>query len=216
MNNQNIVISFNSLRKAIGVLGIVLPIALLVLHPLLYSCNSLQPSISDFYHTNMRNLFVGVMCAVGFFLFCYNGYDKRDYIAARIAAFAAVGVAFSPTYIKKTAQCVTNIVQSAPIENTMHNVFAVIFFLSLFYFSWFLFPLHSNTPTKEKLVRNKIYKTCAVIILVCIILIALIDLIPDWRVALQAYKPTFWLEAIALWAFGTSWLTKGEAMFADK
>ena len=33
--------------------------------------------------------------------------------------------------------------------------------------------------------------------------------------ALMNYDPVFWLETIALWAFGISWLTKGRAILND-
>ncbi len=31
----------------------------------------------------------------------------------------------------------------------------------------------------------------------------------------ESFNPIFWLEAIALWAFGISWLTKGETILID-
>ena len=33
---------------------------------------------------------------------------------------------------------------------------------------------------------------------------------------LLRFSPLFWLEAVAVVAFGVSWLTKGEAILADK
>jgi len=33
---------------------------------------------------------------------------------------------------------------------------------------------------------------------------------------LERYAPIFWLEGIAVIAFGVSWLTKGEAILKDK
>jgi hypothetical protein len=32
----------------------------------------------------------------------------------------------------------------------------------------------------------------------------------------EAYKPGYWLEALAVLAFGISWFTKGEAILKDK
>jgi hypothetical protein len=51
----------------------------------------------------------------------------------------------------------------------------------------------------------------------CILLIALFYLLPD-EVALhfESYHHVFWLESLALIAFGVSWLTKGEAFLKDK
>ena len=40
-------------------------------------------SISSYYHSVMRDIFVGSLCAVGTFLISYRGYDKRDNRARR-------------------------------------------------------------------------------------------------------------------------------------
>ncbi len=53
--------------------------------------------------------------------------------------------------------------------------------------------------------------------LLCIALIALY-----WTVLEKKYPglddmhPVFWLESIALWAFGISWIVKGEIILKDK
>ena len=50
----------------------------------------------------------------------------------------------------------------------------------------------------------------------CIVLIVILYLIPDEVASpIKVYKPVFWLEAIAVVAFGISWLTKGEAILKD-
>ena len=50
----------------------------------------------------------------------------------------------------------------------------------------------------------------------CLILIAvwfrMEEDYPQW----VKYTPVFWLESIALFAFGISWLTKGELIWTDK
>jgi hypothetical protein len=52
--------------------------------------------------------------------------------------------------------------------------------------------------------------------LVSIFLIFLIRIIPWLGDILKAIKPVFWLEWIALVAFGVSWLVKGKAILKDK
>ena len=51
------------LRKAIGVLGVALPF--LLWFGGLAARVALQPSISRYYHTQMHDTFVGVLCAIG-------------------------------------------------------------------------------------------------------------------------------------------------------
>jgi hypothetical protein len=57
---------------------------------------------------------------------------------------------------------------------------------------------------------------CGIIILLSIILIFLYSVIPSLHDKFKEYKPIFWLEFLALEAFGISWLTKGEALLPDK
>lgn len=34
--------------------------------------------------------------------------------------------------------------------------------------------------------------------------------------AIAALEPIFWLESLALWAFGLSWFVKGETLWKDR
>jgi hypothetical protein len=48
-------------------------------------------------------------------------------------------------------------------------------------------------------------------------LMGIYHFLPDSAVAyFEAYKPVYWLETLAILAFGISWLTKGEAILGDK
>jgi hypothetical protein len=82
--------------------------------------------------------------------------------------------------------------------------------------SLFLFTKGETTPTPQKLIRNKIYKVAAYIILICVGLLVLYFALPDSVTdPLIVLKPIFWLETIAVMAFGFSWLVKGGLFFAD-
>jgi hypothetical protein len=51
----------------------------------------------------------------------------------------------------------------------------------------------------------------------CIALIALYKILPAGTTAsLESIHPIFWLEALAIFAFGISWFTKGEAILWDE
>ena len=80
------------------------------------------------------------------------------------------------------------------------------------YFSLILFTKGVAKPTPQKKKRNIVYKVCGYIMLACILLIFLNFLI---KPQLGDLKPVFCLETIALWAFGISWLTKGEFLLKD-
>jgi hypothetical protein len=57
----------------------------------------LASSISSYYYTGMRNLFVGSLCAFSMFMLCCRGYDKKDEIAGILSSMFALGVAFFRT-----------------------------------------------------------------------------------------------------------------------
>ena len=211
-------ISYKTLRKAIGILGISFPFILVIGSIISGKYYEIQPSISDYYHTNMENFFVGLLCAIALFLYAYNGYEKRDSIAGNLGCIFALGVAFFPTSI--SCGLSTTMEQSnPPIIGTIHLISAAALFLVLSYFSLVLFTKtkDSEKPTKKKLYRNRIYKICGIIMLGCICLIAIYLFCNNSNkcVVLSEYHPVFWLESIALWAFGVSWLTKGEAILND-
>jgi succinate dehydrogenase/fumarate reductase cytochrome b subunit len=215
-HNQPLVISYLALRRAVGILGIALPVALTIGVFILDKCSYIQDSISDYYYTTMGNLLVGILCAIGLFLFSYKGYERKDKIASKLACLFAIGIAFCPTYGPDPSS-ICNILHrnSSSLVSTMHDIFATLFFLTLAYFSLFQFTKTSGHMTKQKKKRNKVYKACGYIILTCIVLLFIYFRVPGLRSALKDYKPIFLLETIALWAFGFSWLTKGEFILKD-
>ena len=212
---SSLVISYLTLRKCVGILGIAFPIILIVGSLISGSCEEVQTSISSYYHTIMRDIFVGVISAIALFLFAYKGYDN-DNIAGNLASVFALGVAFFPTkFDGPFSLCLPNSIDTK-IFGTLHFVSAAGFFLVLAYFSLFLFTKSGSSPTPEKLKRNVVYKVCGIVMLLCIVLIGVyLIFLEDKLPALQNHDPVFWLETIALWAFGISWLVKGELLLAD-
>ena len=90
-----------------------------------------------------------------------------------------------------------------------------LFFITLAYFSLYLFTRTDQKPPlrPRKLQRNKVYRTSGYVIIVCIVLIAIYQILPDGVASpIKVFRPVFWLEAIAVVAFGFSWLTKGKAI----
>lgn len=214
--NQPLVISYLALRRAVGILGMVLPVALALGDFVLGKCSSIQDSISDYYYTRVGNLLVGILCAIGLFLFSYKGYENRDKIASKLACLFALGIAFFPTYgPDPSSSC--NILQrnSSPAVSMIHDVSAALFFLTLAYISLFQFTKSAGHPTQQKRKRNNVYKVCGYTILICITLLFLYVKIPGLQPQFSKYKPIFFLETITLWAFGLSWLTKGQAILKD-
>lgn len=218
------------LRKAIGALGIAFPFALFIGSYFICGCSEIFDSISAYHHSSMRNLFVGVLCAIALFFFSYSGYDRADFISWKLAALFALGIAFFPTdpvislelleneNIKAAfAECEYPSIYNNSIYGIIHLVFAAAFFLTLTYISYFLFTKSGDdNPDQQKLNRNRVFRGSAAVMLICLIAIAIymLALRGDYPY-LDSLKPVFWLESIALIAFGASWITKGQFILKD-
>lgn len=214
------IISYIILRRTLGILGILLPVVLLIGSMVIGDCCEVQSSISNYYYTKMRNVFVGFLCAYSLFLWSYKGYpgSKWDNHLGNIACIFGLSVAFLPTAVGKTelTSCITNLVDNGMI-GWLHLFCAATFFIILALYSIFIFTKGSAEPTPQKKKRNLLYRICGYTMLVNIALMAIYVLIfrnifPQWEKA----APVFWLEAISLWAFGISWLTKGEVFLTDQ
>ena len=211
-SEKTLAFSYLELRKIVGLLGIALPF-ILALGALLLFDTGIQRSISSYYHTGMGDVLVGTACVIGVFLFVYKGHEKSDDIVGDFACFFAVGLALFPNNPGD------ELADVSLVSGYIHLACAGGFFLTLIYFSLFLFTKTdpNKTPSKEKLQRNKVYRACGYLMLICILLVAIYKILPESTVSsLKEYKPVFWLESIAIIAFGISWLTKGEGLLADK
>ena len=211
-------ISYNTLRITIGWLGILLPAAMIAVNFLFDDCRLIQDSNSHYYYTVSGNLFTGILCAVAMFLIAYKGFEKIDHIATSFAGLCALGVAMFPTN-KSTMDspgCIVIDLAENAVRNSIHIGSAALFFITLACISLFLFTKSKGPRTKQKEKRNKVYKVCGITIFVAIALILLYWVFGDKLQSFDKYRPVFWLEWVALIAFGTSWLVKGELIFEDK
>lgn len=218
VSNQDMVISYLTIRKAVGYLGLSFPFILALGTWLIGQCPCLEDSVSAYYYTVMGSYFIGTLCAVGLFLFSYKGYDPIDQILSKAAAIFAVCIAFLHTNAKSRCPgCNIYTTPDSTFLNTAHFLTAAFFFTIMAYMSLFLFTKTNpnQQPTKQKLQRNKIYKVCGYLMVFFLILIPCLR-IPAIPISFFDYRPEFWFEAIVLGAFGVSWLTKGEVLLKDK
>lgn len=220
-NTEAAVLSFLLLRRWIGVLGISLPAMLMIVN-YFSGCSEIQDSISHYFYTASGSVFVGLLCTVGLFLITYRGFDKTpdgktdhwDQIISTTAGIGAIGVAMFPANNMDTPGCALTYFEDSGWRNALHYVFAAVFFLMLAAMSFFRFtisktPKSQHPPAKKR--RHLLYRSCAVLILVCLILIPVLDIFIDT----EDLNATFWLEWIAMIAFGSAWLVKGKMFLAD-
>lgn len=203
--NQQQIISYFTLRKLIGILGIILPLLMVIFKYLSEKSTVIEFSISDYYDNGSAGyVLVGVLFVLGFFLLSYKGYEKIDDRASDVGCVAALGIALFPT------------TSSIKAVHIMHFVFALLLFSTFIFFCLYLFRKTSGAKavTKKKVVRNRVYVTCGIIMIVCIIGIALASF-GVMGTAASKYHIVFWLEAVALFSFGFSWIVKGELLWRD-
>jgi hypothetical protein len=171
-----------------------------------------QPSISSYYYTNLREIFTGVLCAVGLFLIRYTGtksssFWKNDSLLTNIAGYMAFGIALFPTNPDNRAEKIYTLIPSdLSFLGYLHYAFAAIFFVILAIISINVFTIGQKPNNQIPISifnENHIYKICGYLILGFIVLIPVFSILN-----LFTYS-TLLFEALALFSFGISWLIKG-------
>jgi magnesium-transporting ATPase (P-type) len=205
-NNEYLVhtYSYLALRKAVGWIGILLPVVLSLGAIVLFGEETILKNISLYYHSGMRDVLVGSISAIALFMFFYKGYDKWDNRTGNLAGLFAIGIALFPT------------VKEGPYDLSayIHFICAAAFFTLLSVMSIFLFTRSKPYPTKRKLIRNNIYIICGLVMIASMLAILIFLIFFDAENQKSSFM--FWAESVALMAFGASWLTKGGTLYPDK
>jgi hypothetical protein len=201
---SDFVISYLELRRTIGILGMSMPFIVAGGAWLFFSIG-LQISLSAYYNTPMRDLAEGLMFVISGFLWSYRGYDRRDQVAGKLASIFGWLSAIFPLP-QNPAQL--------GFLGVLHNVLAGVFFLTLIYFCGFLFTKShiGQTPTPQKIRRNRIYRVCAVMMGAALVIGLTLHDLPTFT----PFRPLFWGEALATEAFGIAWFVKGEGILMDE
>jgi hypothetical protein len=212
-----LVMSYLLMRLLIGVIAVLLPAVLILVNWAIG--HGFQPSLSGYYYTPMRNIFVGSLCAIGVFLVSYYGYDLSDRLITDGAGLCVVLVSLFPT---------TPGYQPTPgqvVIGDFHLGFALVVFVLLAVMA-FRFAKRKPTPPglsfwqqvkyafgftpKGDSLRppwaTVTYRVCGVVILICVSLI--------YPLANTATYSLLVLETIMLESFGISWFVKGRKIFA--
>lgn len=202
------IISYMTLRQAVGYLGILLPFVLAAGDWLIFR-GGLQQSVSNYYYTGMRGVLVGGLCVIGAFLLAYHGYDRWDGLFTNAAGIGAVGVALFPTPPNNPST-------RATIVGYFHFAFGTVMFVSLIVIALWLFRKTGpdGGRTRMKQLRDRVYLVCGIVMLVALSFAGIASL--PFATALNPINPVFWGEATAIVAFGVSWLVKGQAILRDK
>jgi hypothetical protein len=192
---NELIISYLMLRKVVGWIGMLLPFVLIVGNAVMSEAR--PDSMSGYYYTPMRNVFVGALCALGVFLLAYDGYDDVDRWITNVAGLCAIGVAFCPT--KPSGPMAT----WQDVVGDIHVAVAVGTFTAL---GLMALRFAKGGPKPEIVV----YRGCGCLILACVVLAALSNFLPSSVFA--SWPVLFILEATAVVAFGVSWFVKGKTI----
>ena len=215
--NENYEISYMTIRKAIGFLGIGLPIVLWI-GMKIRGCGFMPDSISNYYFTRMGTVMTGTLCVVAMFLFAYRGKEKIDTIVSNLASVFALGIALFPNQVDFCEpNCYVVLVTSTSLVMNLHFISAGLFLLTLAGMSLFLFTRTNQIEIKKpKRNRNRVFRICGWTIVVCVAILgayfAYTSLI---KPGFEIKQFIFSFESIALVAFGIAWLTKAEIFFPD-
>lgn len=191
------------LRTTIGWLGMLLPwivVALIGYFP---------QSISATWYTNACTPFMIILGSASFLLISYKGYERIDDILLTCSGIAGLGICLFPCSIPTITGRVGTFMIDIHISNILHFVFAAIFFGLLAYNSIFLFTKCTKNMTRNKKIRNLIYRVCGIGMIASFAIL----LIPNFPIK------TWVMETVALFFFGVSFLTKADIypwLFCDK
>lgn len=182
------------LRAMLGWLGMLLPWIVTAL------VGYFPDSISATYYTNASAVFMIILGASSILLISYKGYDKADDVVLTLSGVFGLGICLFPCWIPNGTGKVGTFNVDMLTSNTIHMICAIAFFALLAYNSFFLFTKTAGEMTKQKRIRNVIYRICGVGMLGSYVIM----LFPYF------YGQAWISETISLFFFGVSFLTKAD------
>jgi hypothetical protein len=200
--SQPYIRSYVFMRRVVGWLAAVLPPLLVFGEPLVFDDRPFPlGSLSAYYYSGFREVFVGFLCAIGVFLVIYKWPERtRESWASSGAGLAVVVVAFFPTGKpgdKVATTPLQDLIGQEWVER-IHFLAAAVFI--------FLLSRISHYWAKHRPERHRLHRACEVVILAALVLAALEGLMdwPDYGSLIA--------EFAAVWAFATSWLATVERL----
>lgn len=213
--------SYLLIRTLVGLLGIMTPLILLIGDVHFMDGDLLvRGSLSAYYHTPMRDIFVAILSVTGFLLATYMAGQGRtwDFWLSLVAGVAVLGVVFFPTTRPGLGpddpRCGATPVPDgcAPVQQrlgeevtaALHYTFAAIFILSLAAIA-FLFAYRARQYDRNR-VMALVQDVCGWLIIAAVLGAAVGELA---GVTVAGLAPLYLGEVTAVWAFGVSWFLKG-------
>lgn len=214
------------LRLGVGLIGALLPVALIFFNWIAGDKVIVPGSMSGSYYTSTRNLFVGSLCALGVFLIGYRHTRRQDRCTS-FAGVCALAVAFAPTAPAPPGT-------EPAWVNYLHHAAAGALIFTLGLFCWVVFADYAHlgqaTPQSTRDAfrawvngftawvrsawaslrrpgRNGFYVICGLLVFASGAFALYTGV---WPTSWSTGWPSLYLfEAVAVFTFGTAWIVAG-------
>lgn len=204
--------SYLWMRVGIGVLGIALPLLLVFIDKAAFDGNPFpRGSLSVYYYSGMRDVFVGILAAIGTFLITYKVAERNlDNAATLVAGASAIVIPLFPTGQPSYAHVPLTPLQELIGESAtkwVHFIASGTFLVSLAVVTFFFGVREGRRPPRPGNRSPRFWRwfhwACA-----CVMGLALLWIVITLSVG---WPPRALLigEWVSAWAFGLSWLWKG-------
>jgi len=204
--------SYLIMRVLVGVIGIGLPFALVLLDGVWFDGEPFpRDSLSAYYYSGVRELFVGALSATGVFLLTYKVAERNlDNTLSLLAGAGVLLVAVFPTNRPGGGGRLTPLQEELgeTFVATVHYVSAAVFISALAVISFYFGKREGARPAVEGRRSPRFWRNfhwaCAGAIaaaLLWILVTEVGDVGPGESLLIG--------EAVSVWAFGISWLWKG-------
>jgi hypothetical protein len=215
-------------RAVIGVIGFVLPFILIFWEGVVLDQGGVKVrgSLSAYYHTSARDIFVAALCIIGFFLMTYLSGERRTlgFWLSLVAGMAVLGVAFfpktRPSLPPGAPECGTLPMPEgcSPIQQVLgeqlvaqiHFVCAAVFILILAAICFLVFAKGEEQRSKDPRWGTPpwmatVIRICGGVILLAVLWVAASQFL---ELTIGPLTPLYLAEVVSVWAFGVAWLLK--------
>ncbi|MCD0164934.1 hypothetical protein [Deinococcus sp. 12RED42] len=217
---------------AVGLIGLFMPwVVRLVGY--FSECITNQPTVSSYYYTSSRDLFVGSLFAIGILIICARIGDRLERLLFFLCGIGAFLIGLCPTtadYPKNIMEAVGAHTAQVYAQNvyvpqgpllisgtrvSFHSVGVALLFGSGLILTGFVFvrnPLDPGVSPHIRVMRQRVYRWCAVVMLVCAVCLLIFNLPGNERLA----PWTFYPESFYITAFGYAFLVKSQALIPNR
>ncbi|NIJ21658.1 hypothetical protein FHS95_003361 [Sphingomonas naasensis] len=173
--------------------------------------DAVQPSLSAYYHFSaahpsepcagtMRDVFVGMLFAIGAFLFFYRGHSVQEDAALNVAGISAVLVALLPMDWPPDSKA------PATLSAHIHSTSAIIFFVMIAYVCIFRAQdtLCLMRSSRRRRIFRRVYLVMGIAMFATPAAVSALDIVAPGR---NGYS-TLIIEVAGVFVFAAFWLIK--------